>query len=146
MAELGGGADALAAAMGLVTAEKNTNPFVGGNVQNVCADKGLPATAALRGVTPLIDPDVDVNGEARQLSERSRRSPLQAEGLSVFEVMQREGLGGLVVAQGAGGAVSRGGNGQGNNGNGGNTTLNNGGGNENGMSFLLGLYSIPPPL
>ena len=35
VAELGGGADAIAAAIGMVTAEKNSNPFANGNAQNV---------------------------------------------------------------------------------------------------------------
>ncbi|KAK1913902.1 hypothetical protein P3342_007148 [Pyrenophora teres f. teres] len=49
--KLGGGADALAAAIGMVTAEKNTNPSANGNTQNVCGDASLPATPELRGIT-----------------------------------------------------------------------------------------------
>jgi hypothetical protein len=89
----------------MVTAEKNTNPFANGNVQNVCGDPTLPATAELRGITPLIDPAVDVNGDAAALSASSAASPLAADGLSVFDLMDQAGLGDLVVAQQAGAAA-----------------------------------------
>ncbi|EMD90588.1 hypothetical protein COCC4DRAFT_126439 [Bipolaris maydis ATCC 48331] len=108
--ELGGGADALAAAIGMVKAEKNTNPFANGNAQNVCGDASLPATPELRGITPLIDPAVDVNGAAAALSASSAANPLPADGLSVFDLMDQAGLGNLVVSQaaagGAGGAAA----------------------------------------
>ena len=152
VAKLGGGADAIAAAIGLVTAEKNTNPFAGGNAQNVCADPSLPATAELRGITPLIDPDVDTNGDAAALSASSASNPLNADGLSVFDLMSQAGLGDLVVAQdgaggaaagGAAGGAAAGGNannnagnnnanaGNGNNANAGNDNANNNTGNNN---------------
>ncbi|KAJ4993246.1 hypothetical protein SVAN01_01221 [Stagonosporopsis vannaccii] len=115
VSELGGGADAIAAAIGLVTAEKNTNPFANGNVQNVCGDPSLPATAELRGITPLIDPDVDVNGDAAALSASSAANPLNADGLSVFDLMSQAGLGDLVASQAAGGGAAAGGNAGGNN-------------------------------
>jgi hypothetical protein len=107
--ELGGGADAIAAAMGLVAAEKNTNPFANGNVQNVCGDASLPATPELRGITPLIDPAVDVNGDAAALSAKSLAAPLAADGMSVFDIMSAAGLGDLVVAQAAAGGAAAGG-------------------------------------
>ncbi|KAL1798328.1 hypothetical protein ACET3X_002365 [Alternaria dauci] len=107
--ELGGGADALAAAIGMVTAEKNTNPFAGGNAQNVCGDASLPVTPELRGITPLIDPDVDVNGDAAALSQSSAASPLAADGLSVFDLMDQAGLGDLVVSQASAGGAAAGG-------------------------------------
>ncbi|EUC31623.1 hypothetical protein COCCADRAFT_38307 [Bipolaris zeicola 26-R-13] len=119
--ELGGGADALAAAIGMVTAEKNTNPFANGNVQNVCGDASLPVTPELRGITPLIDPAVDVNGEAAALSASSAANPLAADGLSVFDLMDQAGLGNLVASQasagGAGGAAAGGAAAAGNNNN-----------------------------
>ncbi|KAG9194191.1 hypothetical protein G6011_04226 [Alternaria panax] len=131
--ELGGGADALTAAIGMVTAEKNTNPFAGGNAQNVCGDASLPVTPELRGITPLIDPDVDVNGDAAALSQSSAASPLAADGLSVFDLMDQAGLGDLVVSQAAAGGAAQGGNqaaaGTGNNANAGNNT--SGGNNAN---------------
>ncbi|KAF2643961.1 hypothetical protein P280DRAFT_222079 [Massarina eburnea CBS 473.64] len=105
--QLGGGADALAAAMGMVTAEKNTNPFANGNAQNVCGDASLPATAELRGITPLIDPDVDVDGKVAALSKSSAASPLDATNMSVFDLLDQAGLGSLVASQAnAGGATA----------------------------------------
>lgn len=112
MTSLGGGPDALAAAIGMVVAEKNTNPFVGGNVQNVCGDASLPVTPELRGITPLIDPDVDVDGAAAQLSAQSAENPLNARGLSVFDLMEQAGLGTLVVSQNANGGGAQGNRGQ----------------------------------
>ncbi|KAJ4376142.1 hypothetical protein N0V83_001423 [Neocucurbitaria cava] len=106
--ELGGGADALAAAIGLVTAEKNTNPFANDNVQNVCGDASLPATPELRGITPLIDPAVDVDGKVAALSKSSAASPLAADGLSVFDLLDQAGLGSLVVSQAAAGGAAAG--------------------------------------
>lgn len=107
--KLGGGADAIAAAIGMVTAEKNTNPFANNNTQNVCGDPTLPATAELRGITPLIDPAVDVNGDAAALSKSSAAKPLTADGLSVFDLMSQAGLGSLVVSQQAAGGAAAGG-------------------------------------
>ena len=46
--ELGTGADAVAAAIGMVAAEKNTNPFVQ-STPDICSDPTLPATQQLRG-------------------------------------------------------------------------------------------------
>ena len=109
VADLGGGADAIAAAQGLVAAEKNTNPFAGGNAQNVCGDPSLPATAELRGITPLIDPAVDVNGAAAALSKQTLSAPLNADGMSVFDLMSANGLGDLVVSQAAAGGAAAGG-------------------------------------
>jgi hypothetical protein len=108
--ELGGGADAIAAAMGLVAAEKNTNPFANGNAQNVCGDASLPATPELRGITPLIDPAVDTAGAAAALSKQSLGAPLAADGMSVFDLMSAAGLGDLVVSQAAAGGAAAGGN------------------------------------
>lgn len=115
VAQLGGGADAIAAAIGMVTAEKNTNPFANNNVQNVCGDPSLPATAELRGITPLIDPAVDVNGAAAALSKSSAAAPLNADGMSVFDLMSANGLGDLVTSQAAAGGAAAGGNAGGNN-------------------------------
>jgi hypothetical protein len=105
--ELGGGADALAAAIGMVTAEKNTNPFVNGNVQNLCADATLPVTPELRGITPLIDPAVDTDGGVAALSAQTAAAPLAADGLSVFDLVSQAGFGDIVAGQdAAGGAVA----------------------------------------
>jgi hypothetical protein len=126
--ELGGGADAIAAAMGLVAAEKNTNPFANGNAQNVCGDASLPATPELRGITPLIDPAVDTAGAAAALSKQSLGAPLAADGMSVFDLMSAAGLGDLVVSQAAAGGAAAGGNaGNANQGNAGNANQAKGG-------------------
>jgi hypothetical protein len=144
--QLGTGADAVAAAIGLVTAEKNTNPFANGNVQNVCADPTLPASKELRGITPLIDPAVDVDGQVAALSQSSAASPLDATGKSVFDLLTEAGLGDLVQGQdAAGGAVAGGNAGNAQAGNAGNADAGNGdagnadqgaAGNEAGKSIL----------
>jgi hypothetical protein len=129
--KLGGGADAVAAAIGMVTAEKNTNPSANNNVQNVCGDPSLPATAELRGITPLIDPAVDVNGAAAALSKSSAAAPLAAAGMSVFDLMNAAGLGDLVVSQAAGGNAAAGGAAGGNAGGNNQQANNNQGNNQN---------------
>jgi hypothetical protein len=126
VAQLGGGADAIAAAIGLVAAEKNTNPFANGNAQNVCGDPALPATAELRGITPLIDPAVDVDGAVAALSKQSQGTPLTADGMSVFDLMSAAGFGDLVVSQTAAGGAAAGGNA-----NAGNANQNAGNANQN---------------
>jgi hypothetical protein len=109
VSELGGGADAISAAIGMVAAEKNTNPFANGNIQNVCGDPTLPATPELRGITPLIDPAVDVDGAVAALSKKTQGAPLAADGLSVFDLLDQAGLGGLVASQAATGGAAVGG-------------------------------------
>jgi len=49
LSELGEGADAVAAAIGMVAAEKNFNPF-NQDVPTICSDPGLPQNALLRGL------------------------------------------------------------------------------------------------
>ncbi|KAJ4351149.1 uncharacterized protein N0V89_006488 [Didymosphaeria variabile] len=110
VSDLGGGADAIAAAIGMVTAEKNTNPFANNNTQNVCGDATLPATPELRGITPLIDPDVDANGDVAALSKQTAGAPLDATGKSVFDLLNDAGFGDLVVSQAAAGGAAAGGN------------------------------------
>lgn len=124
--QLGGGADAIAAAIGLVAAEKNTNPFANGNAQNVCGDPALPATAELRGITPLIDPAVDVDGAVAALSEQTKGTPLNADGMSVFDLLSAAGFGDLVVSQAAAGGAAAGGAAAGNAGNANNNNNNQG--------------------
>lgn len=48
VSELGTGADAMNAAIAMVTAEKNFNPFAQ-SVPTICSDATLPATQMLRG-------------------------------------------------------------------------------------------------
>lgn len=92
----------------MVTAEKNTNPFANNNTQNVCSDPTLPATAELRGITPLIDPAVDVDGAVAALSKQTAASPLNADGLSVFDLLVQAGFGDLVKGQAAAGGAAAG--------------------------------------
>jgi len=48
LSELGEGADAVAAAIGMVAAEKNFNPF-NQDIPTICSDPTLPENALLRG-------------------------------------------------------------------------------------------------
>lgn len=48
LSELGTGADAVAAAIGMVAAEKNFNPFTSSQ-PTICSDPALPQNALLRG-------------------------------------------------------------------------------------------------
>lgn len=91
VAELGGGADAIAAALGMVAAEKNTNPFVV-DVPSICSDPNLPATPELRGVTPLIDPDTANADVANALSAQSLTAPLDATGKSIADLLTENGF------------------------------------------------------
>lgn len=112
VAELGGGADAIAAALGMVAAEKNTNPFVV-DVPSICSDPTLPVTPELRGVTPLVDPDTNNAAVANDLSAQSLANPLDATGKSVADLLTEAGFtdftaqaldGGAAAAGGAAGA------------------------------------------
>ncbi|KAF2122789.1 hypothetical protein BDV96DRAFT_639353 [Lophiotrema nucula] len=106
--QLGTGADALAAAIGLVTAEKNTNPSNNDNAQIVCADASLPATQALRGITPLIDPAADGADAVNALSASTAATPLDATGKSVFDLVEAAAPGVVQAAGAAGGAAAGG--------------------------------------
>ncbi|KAB2578347.1 uncharacterized protein LTHEOB_5822 [Lasiodiplodia theobromae] len=91
LAELGTGADAMAAAIGMVAAEQNFNPF-NTDKPTICSDPTLPTSAALRGITPLVDPDVDGADVANALSNQTRANPLDATGLSVADLLQQNGF------------------------------------------------------
>jgi hypothetical protein len=71
ISELGTGADAITAAIGIVAAEKNFNPFAQ-SIPTICDDPTLPATDVLRGITPLIDPAVVGSDVANALSARPK--------------------------------------------------------------------------
>ncbi|PGH19681.1 hypothetical protein AJ80_03836 [Polytolypa hystricis UAMH7299] len=105
LAELGNGQDAIDAAIGLVAAEKNTNPFVNGNVPTVCGDPTLPQNAILRGITPLIDPDATNAAVANALSAQTLGSPLNADGLSVADLLVQNGFTELTAVDAAGNQV-----------------------------------------
>ena len=89
--ELGTGADAVAAAIGMVTAEKNFNPFAQ-SIPTICDDPTLPATEQLRGITPLIDPAVGGSNVANALSASSAKDPLDATGKSIADLLTENGF------------------------------------------------------
>ncbi|KIW20601.1 hypothetical protein PV08_01176 [Exophiala spinifera] len=91
IAELGTGADSIAAAIGLVAAEKNFNPFVQ-SIPTICSDPTLPATDVLRGITPLIDPSVVGSDIANALSAQTVATPLDATGKSVADLLAENGF------------------------------------------------------
>ncbi|KIW76304.1 hypothetical protein Z517_11050 [Fonsecaea pedrosoi CBS 271.37] len=104
IAELGTGADAIAAAIGIVAAEKNFNPFVQ-SIPTICDDPTLPATDVLRGITPQIDPAVVGSDIANALSATTRVTPLDATGKSVADLLAENGFTNF-TAQSATGATS----------------------------------------
>lgn len=89
--ELGTDQAVVDAAVALVAAEKNFNPFEV-DVPSLCADATLPVNAQLRGITPLVDPAVDGSDVANDLSEQSVAAPFDAEGLSQAEVLAGQGF------------------------------------------------------
>ncbi|OCL06429.1 hypothetical protein AOQ84DRAFT_378619 [Glonium stellatum] len=105
--ELGNGADALAAAIGMVTAEKNFNPFAQ-SIPTICDDPTLPVTEALRGITPLIDPAVGGSDIANALSASSAKSPLNATGKSVADLLQENGFSNFTGQAAAGNTATAG--------------------------------------
>lgn len=92
ISELGTGADAVAAAKGLVAAEQNFNPFVV-SVPSICSDPSLPATAILRGIVPLIDPAVTGSDLENANSNKSVATSFAVTaGMSVADVMVAQGF------------------------------------------------------
>ncbi|KAF4499839.1 circumsporozoite precursor [Fusarium agapanthi] len=89
--ELGTDQQVLDAAIGLVAAETNFNPSAVDR-PFVCADPSLPATAALRGIVPLVDPAVDGAATENANSATSVTTPFDAAGLSQAEVMIAQGF------------------------------------------------------
>jgi hypothetical protein len=104
IAQLGTGADAVAAAIGMVTAEKNFNNFVVA-IPSICDDPTLPATEQLRGITPLIDPGVVGSDVANALSASSAETPLDATGKSIADLLTENGFSNF-TAQAADGAAA----------------------------------------
>ncbi|KAM7190102.1 hypothetical protein V8F33_009689 [Rhypophila sp. PSN 637] len=139
--ELGNDPEVIAAAAVLVQAEKNTNPFVTA-IPSLCDDAGLPATAALRGIIPLIDPDTVGADVQNANAAQSLNNPFDANGLSVAEISAAQGFDnftaqgsdGSTAAPPAGGDAGNAGGNDDNNNNGGNAGGNNNqnnGGNAN---------------
>lgn len=105
LAELGTGADAVAAAIGMITAEKNFNPFAQ-DVPTICSDPTLPVNALLRGITCLIDPAVDGSAAANALSAQTAANPLDATGKSVADLLTENGFSNF-ISQDAAGATTQ---------------------------------------
>ena len=91
IAELGTGADAIAAAIGMIAAEKNVNPFVA-TQPSICNDPSLPASQVLRGITPLVDPAFGNAAVANALSAKTKANPLDATGKSVADLLTESGF------------------------------------------------------
>ncbi|KAK7894235.1 hypothetical protein LTR67_005993 [Exophiala xenobiotica] len=101
ISELGTGADAIAAAIGIVAAEKNFNPFAQ-SIPTICDDPTLPATDVLRGITPLIDPAVVGSDVANALSAQTKVTPLDATGKSVADLLAGNGFTNFTTQDAAG--------------------------------------------
>lgn len=93
---LGDDPEVIAAAQKLVAAEQNFNPFAV-SIPNICGDASLPATAELRGIVPLVDPDVVGSDVENANSASSLQSPFDAEGLSVADIMIAQGFSNFTV-------------------------------------------------
>ena len=104
LAELGTGADAVAAAIGIVAAEKNVNPFAQ-TVPTICSDPALPANPLLRGITPLIDPDFDGAAAVNALSAQTKANPLNAAGKSVADLLIDSGFTNFISQSSSGATV-----------------------------------------
>lgn len=79
------------AAKALVQAEKNFNPSAQ-DVPTLCSDASLPATEALRGIVPLVDPAVDDADTENDNAAASLDDPFDADGLSVADVVKAQGF------------------------------------------------------
>ena len=107
IAELGTGADAVAAAIGMVIAEKNFNPFAQ-SIPTICDDPTLPATERLRGITPLIDPAVGGSDVTNALSASSAKAPLDATGKSIADLLTENGFSNFTGQAAAGNTTTTG--------------------------------------
>ncbi|KAH6672490.1 hypothetical protein B0J14DRAFT_74670 [Halenospora varia] len=99
VATLGDGA--IPAAIGLVAAEQNFNPFAV-SIPTICSDPTLPTTQALRGIVPLIDPAVTGSDLENANSAKSKTTPFDATGLSVAQVMAAQGFSNFTTKDAAG--------------------------------------------
>lgn len=91
MQTLGDDPAVIAGAAALVAAEKNFNPFAQ-SIPTICSDASLPATEALRGIVPLVDPAVTGSDVENANSATSLKTPFDATGLSVADVMAANGF------------------------------------------------------
>jgi hypothetical protein len=108
---LGDDAAVIAGAQLLVAAEKNFNPFAQ-TIPTICSDASLPATEALRGIVPLVDPAVTGADAENANSAQSLKTPFSAAGLSVADIMAANGFSNFTTqaADGTAGAAPADGN------------------------------------
>ncbi|KAL2261755.1 hypothetical protein VTK26DRAFT_3462 [Humicola hyalothermophila] len=92
VATLGDDPEVIAGAAALVAAEKNFNPFAQ-SVPTICNNPALPATPALRGIVPLVDPAVDGADIQNANSAQSIQVALaNNDGLSVADLSRAGGF------------------------------------------------------
>ncbi|KKA30577.1 hypothetical protein TD95_001114 [Thielaviopsis punctulata] len=91
VSSLGNDSQVISAAAGLVGAERNFNPFVV-SIDSFCASADLPATEALRGIVPLVDPSVVGSDVENANAKSSLTKPFDATGLSVAQVAIAHGF------------------------------------------------------
>ncbi|KAI1324790.1 hypothetical protein F5Y16DRAFT_287821 [Xylariaceae sp. FL0255] len=96
VAELGNDPAVIAGAAAVVGAEQNFNPFVV-SVPSICGNASLPATQALRGIVPLVDPAVVGSDTENANANASLASPFDATGLTVAQVMIAQGFSNFTV-------------------------------------------------
>lgn len=89
--QLGDDDAVIEAAKSLVQAEKNFNPSAQ-DIPTICSDASLPATEALRGIVPLVDPSVDGADVENDNAAASLDTPFDAEGKSVADIMAEQGF------------------------------------------------------
>ena len=106
VSELGNDTQVIAAAAALVAAEKNFNPFAV-SIPSICSDATLPATEALRGIVPLVDPAVTGSDVENANSATSLKTPFNANGLSVADVAKANGFSNFTL-QGSDGSTQTG--------------------------------------
>ncbi|KAI8843142.1 hypothetical protein BC829DRAFT_297170 [Chytridium lagenaria] len=127
-------ANVVAAAMDLLGAEKNFNPF-NGNLDAICTDATLPVNEVLRGIIPKVDPrqadpnngDQALSGRAQALNTRATailaaakaagKGPGAPAGVSIADLVFANGFDGVKDFTPKAGAVLGGGVAQGNQGN-----------------------------
>jgi hypothetical protein len=88
---LGNDPEVIAGAAALVAAEKNFNPFAQ-SIPTICNDPSLPATAALRGIVPLVDPAVDGADVQNANSAKTVKAAAADNGLSVADLSRAQGF------------------------------------------------------
>lgn len=91
-----------------MAAEQNFNPF-NVAIPSICGDATLPATQELRGIIPLVDPDVTGADTENANSATSLTSPFDATGLSVADVMIAQGFSNFTVVDANGNKAAAGG-------------------------------------